>query len=354
MLLQSIEATRLALIDNPNAHWVIAFSGGKDSSAVIKIFLAAYRKLKNPNLKISLVYCDTGVENIVLDNYVKDVLRNLQFEFEAKKIPIRVAILEAPVFSRFFVRIIGRGYPPPTNNFRWCTKFLRIKPVTDFIDRQATDGTRAKAILVLGLRRNESQQRDRSLKNVRDVYWEKLRLGHSLVNVFTPIIEFSLEDVWDTIFFLDEPTSIVAAEIERIYRDASGECPVIKGPTAPPCSSGRFGCWTCTVVRKDKSNHELIKSGHSELRPFLEFRNWLAEFRNVPENRWPCRRSGQKGMGPFSLEARKNILSKVNHLETLSNRRIILPVERKAIEILWSLDHIPRVNFRSLAAKFDI
>jgi DNA sulfur modification protein DndC len=225
MLLQSIEATRLALIDNPNAHWVIGFSGGKDSSAVIKIFLAAYRKLKNPSLKISLVYCDTGVENIVLDNYVKGVLRNLQFEFEAKKIPIRVTLLEAPVFSRFFVRIIGRGYPPPT------------------IDRQATDRTRAKAILVLGLRRNESQQRDRSLKNVRDVYWEKLRLGHCLVDVFTPIIEFSLEDVWDTIFFLDEPTSIVAAEIERIYRGASGPSRVLRGPrtTATQTESGSSG-----------------------------------------------------------------------------------------------------------------
>jgi DNA sulfur modification protein DndC len=354
MLLQSIQATRLALVDNPSAHWVLGFSGGKDSSAVLKIFPAAYRKVKNPNLKVSLVYCDTGVENIVLDDYVKDVLKNLRSEFKIQKIPVQISLLEAPVFSRFFVRIIGRGYPPPTNNFRWCTKFLRIKPVTDFIEHQANDGAREKAVLVLGLRRNESQQRDRSLKSVRDIYWQKLRFGHSLVDVFTPIIDFGLEDVWDTIFFLDEPKSIVPAEIERIYRGASGECPIIKGPAAPPCASGRFGCWTCTVVRRDKSNQELIKNGHHELEPFLEFRNWLAEFRNVPENRWPRRRSGQTGLGPFYLEARKKILAKVNHLEVVSNRRILLQAERQAIEILWSLDHLPRVSFRSLAAKLDI
>jgi hypothetical protein len=59
-------------------------------------------------------------------------------------------------------------------------------------------------------------------------------------------------------------------------------------------------------------------------------------------------------MGPFYLEARKKILAKVNHLEVLSNRQVLLRAERQAIEILWSLDHIPRVSFRSLAARLDI
>src|SRR6476620_9670583 len=134
-------------------------------------------------------------------------------------------------------------------------------------------------------------------------------------DLFLPIVSLSVGEVWDAIFWLDAPTSLNPNVLERLYRGASGECPIIKSPQAPPCASGRFGCWTCTVVRKDKSARELIRSGHSELKPFLAFRNWLSEFRNDPSNRWATKRSGQKGLGPFTISARKKILVKVDELE---------------------------------------
>ena len=70
-LLDSIDATREALKSRPDAHWIVAFSGGKDSTAVLKIFTAAYKTLKDRRAKVSIIYCDTGVENILLDRYVK-------------------------------------------------------------------------------------------------------------------------------------------------------------------------------------------------------------------------------------------------------------------------------------------
>ncbi|MBR1089924.1 phosphoadenosine phosphosulfate reductase family protein [Bradyrhizobium manausense] len=334
--------TAEAIRARSTAHWIIAFSGGKDSSAALKIFLAAYRRTKVRLSRITLIYCDTGVENPVLDVYAKAFLQQAEQEFAQLELSIKIELLKAPIPDRFFVRIIGRGYPPPTNSFRWCTTGLRIKPVSEFIAKQNPDDT----VVVLGLRQSESRQRDRALALSANLYWQKQREGKGDYDLFLPIVEMSVPEVWDAIFGLSLPTALDRSALEALYRGASGECPVIKAPTAPPCASGRFGCWTCTVVRKDKSASELIKSGHSQLKPFLAFRDWLAEFRNDPANRWKTRRNGSAGLGPFTIDARKEILKRVDSLEDLSGTTIIDTEERGVIASLWTMDHFARLAFR--------
>lgn len=333
-ILQAISDTKLAVSANLNAHWIIGFSGGKDSTALVKIFCSALRGLKELPKKIDIIYCDTGVENIVLDEYIKSLLTRMRREFTNSEYPISIRLLEPPIADRFFVKIIGRGYPPPTNNFRWCTKNLRIKPVSQFIKSAlSTD-----AIVCLGTRLAESEQRNRTIKRAGASIWQSQIEGGLKYQIFAPLINMSVSDVWDAIYMLQAPKSVSPVEIEHIYRDASGECPVIKAPQAAPCSSGRFGCWTCTVVRKDKSARLLIESGYGNLRPFLEFRDWLAEFRNDHSQRWPRRRNGSLGPGPFTLNARKQILDRIDGLEKQSERLIISNDERVEIERLWNLD----------------
>lgn len=340
-VLHAIDVCVEALERRADAHWVIAFSGGKDSSAVLKVFLSAYRRAKVRPNAATLIYCDTGVENPILDSYVKELLTKLRAEFEAAALPISVRILKAPVQDRFFVRLIGRGYPPPTNSFRWCTTGLRIRPVSQFIRGHRPENT----VLVLGLRRSESRQRDRSLQRSADLYWQKQREGVGEYDLFLPIVEMDVPEVWDAVFGLSEPDCLRPQPLEDLYRDASGECPVIKAPEAPPCASGRFGCWTCTVVRKDRSGAELIKSGYLELIPYFEFRRWLTEIRNDPVRRWPTRRSGQEGMGPFTIEARREILQRVDDLEFSTSTEILDAEERGLIASLWRIDDIPRLSF---------
>ena len=158
-ILRAIDATTEAVRARKDAHWVIAFSGGKDSSAALRIFMAALKRAKIRLAEVTVLYCDTGVENPVLDAYAKKFLRALDAEFIEAALPLKVRLLQAPVPDRFFVRIIGRGYPPPTNSFRWCTTGLRIKPVSEFIAKLNPSNT----VVVLGLRKSESRQRDRSL-----------------------------------------------------------------------------------------------------------------------------------------------------------------------------------------------
>ncbi|WP_371055314.1 phosphoadenosine phosphosulfate reductase family protein [Rhodosalinus sp. K401] len=327
------EACR-ALSENRERPWIIAFSGGKDSTAALKIMVAAARKLGQDAPTFDLIYCDTGVENPIVDSYVKSTLERLSQECSESEISLNVSLLRAPVQQRFFVKVIGRGYPTPTNSFRWCTKELRIKPVASFIREKLVDD----AIVVIGSRLDESEQRKRSMGGANASRWQKQREGKGEYDIYLPILDFTVSDVWDSIFAINKPESIDCRELEEIYWGASEECPIIRSPNESPCASGRFGCWTCTVVRRDHSAEQLIKSGRTELKPFLELRNWLAEFRNRHDMRWSQRRNGARFPGPFSLRGRRLILDRVRELESTINVPIIGPDELTEITRLWELD----------------
>lgn len=334
---EAIRETRLALRRNASAHWIIGFSGGKDSTALLKVFSSALRGLKSGPKKIDVIYCDTGVENPVLDSYVRALFARLESEFVSSDARFRTTVLRAPVRDRFFVKIIGRGYPPPTNAFRWCTKSLRINPVAKFIGEAA----KKDAIVALGMRRAESQQRDRSLLRGGGQIWQAQIESGRRYRLFLPILGLDVEDVWGAVFSLTEPKAIDADALAKLYRGASGECPIIKAPDAPPCASGRFGCWTCTVVRKDRSATSLIESGYQWLEPYLEFRNWLVTIRNDKLRRWPFRRRGAIAMGPFTLAARREILNQLENLERTVGACLLSSDERVEILRLWKLDEEP-------------
>jgi DNA sulfur modification protein DndC len=332
--MKAIDRTREALEEHAGAHWIIGFSGGKDSTALLKVFASAARQARKLPAVIDVIYCDTGVENPVLDAYVKALFARLTDEFARTNVPFRTTILKAPLKNRFFVKLIGRGYPPPTNSFRWCTKNLRIRPVAAFIKNAA----RGRAIVALGIRRAESQQRDRSLMRSGDDVWQMQIEGGRQYRLFLPILDLDVYEVWDTVFALPYPGSIDPNALAVLYRGAAGECPIIKAPHAPPCSSGRFGCWTCTVVRKDRSSESLVEAGHRHLLPYLEFRNWLASVRNDDWRRWPVRRNGTLGLGPFTLRARSEIRDKLRQLESAVGVVLLPREEDEEIERLWAMD----------------
>lgn len=331
----AIHSTRTALLENADSRWIVGFSGGKDSTALLKVVVAAAKGLRGGPSKIDIIYCDTGVENPALDAYVKTLLRRIDAEICGTRRRFRTVIVQAPLKDRFFVKLIGRGYPPPTNAFRWCTKNLRINPVSKFI----AEAAESDAVVSLGMRRNESRQRDRSLNRLGDGPWQRQIEGKLHYRLFLPLLSFDIEEVWESIFELKEPRAVEAHELAALYRGASGECPIIKSPDAPPCASGRFGCWTCTVVRKDRSSERLIEAGHTDLTPYLEFRNWLVQNRNDPSRRWPKRRNGSEGLGPFNLAARAEILRRLEQLEQFTGRRLLPLEEREEIARLWKEDY---------------
>lgn len=312
----------------------LAYSGGKDSSAVIKLVSTALKQSRTLRRDLKVVYCDTGVENPVVSAFVMRTLKSLSEEFASIGLHDCIKILRPEVHQRFFVRVIGRGYPPPTQFFRWCTKDLRIRPVQKFI-RNAGDN----ALVILGTRRGESAQRDRMLRrSVDGPFIQKQTDGGISTSIYSPIVDLDLENVWSVLTELPFPQSIDINALAAIYRDGGGECPVVRDTNDKPCASARFGCWTCTVVRRDKSAEKLIEAGHSHLQPYHVFRRWLSEIRNDAETRCTKRRNGTDGMGPFTLRARKMILDHLRDLESAVNCQIIDAKEEAEIERLWKAD----------------
>lgn len=316
-----------------NTPWFIGYSGGKDSSALLTLVINALYGLNKYSREVTAIYCDTGVENPIITDYVYKTFESLEKECSQLKIPIRFTIVKPEVKDRFFVKVIGKGYPTPTNIFRWCTKSLRINPVKKVIDKNL------KAIILLGVREGESVERDRTISKHKlneDFYLKQNTSTEKII--FAPIINYSIKDVWSTIKFKTFPKSINHDIIGKLYKDAGSECPVYKESKGTPCGKGRFGCWTCTVVRKDKSVEKMIENGYDSLLPLFNFRNWLAEFRDNQDFRCKYRRNGQKGLGPITLEGRKIILGKILALEKEIGYKILDAQELSLINHHWSTD----------------
>ncbi|GAB2687079.1 hypothetical protein GCM10027037_06520 [Mucilaginibacter koreensis] len=315
--------------------WYIGYSGGKDSSALLKLVFCGLKEVNLPKKNINVIYCDTGVEIPVLSKYVAKTLNAFQLEADKFNLPFTVKIAKPVIQDTYFSKVIGRGYPPPSNKFRWCTDRLRIKPIQAIIKAHAQE---AHTIL-LGVRKGESSKRNHTIDKHKtgDEFFLKQK-GNAKSLIFTPIINYDITDVWNTLIYNVYPHSIDVKELSKIYKNASAECPIIKDPKDSPCGKGRFGCWTCTVVKEDKAVTNLVKQGYVDLKPLLDFRNWLSFVRNLPEYRCKTRRNGLVGLGPFTLKARSEILDRLLKTEILSGTSLITTEEIYYIRTLWNAD----------------
>ena len=136
-----------------------------------------------------------------------------------------------------------------------------------------------------------------------------------------------------------------------LYKDAaSGECPVIHDPTKQTCAGSRFGCWTCTVVEVDSSLREMIGSGRDSydtesLKLLADFRDKLRKERDLPENRVHGRnrrgvtlvkRDGSVGTGSYTMEYRKELLSRLRLMQERLSDILITPEEENRITQIWA------------------
>lgn len=336
---RAAEAVRLIRTEyqRNDMPWYLGYSGGKDSSAVLKLTFQALLKLRRPSKPISVLYCDTGVEIPILRAFVRLTFRRLARESRRAGLPLRFATVSPCLNDRFFVKVIGRGYPTPTNKFRWCTDRLRIRP----IERALASRSQSERVVLLGVRRGESAARDKTISKYAvpgQIYLRQA--GQPNTAILSPILDFDTDEVWSTLSHPAPPRGIDAHALATLYRIASGECPLIREPQSSPCGKGRFGCWTCTVVSRDRAVENLVQAeGFEYMRHLLLFRNWLAQIRDDPAYRMPRRRNGNKGLGPFTLEARKLILARLLATQARTPWRLITSVELRAIRALWRLDY---------------
>jgi DNA sulfur modification protein DndC len=328
--------------------WIIGFSGGKDSTVVAHLVfemllsLAPYQRLRH----IHIVANDTLVESPLVVSHIGDVQGEMRAAASHFNLPVTIATTTPELDGSFWVNVIGKGYPSPNRTFRWCTDRMKIRPTSDYIHREASKS--GQVILLLGVRRSESATRAGVVARYDN--GQRLNAHNDLPNclVYRPIVELSTEDVWEFLGLARPPWGGSHARLISLYRNAQGgECPVVTQKSdVPSCgtSSSRFGCWTCTVVEKDRSLEGFVEAGFTEFGPLIEFRDWLVAIRNKPELRSARRRSGAYTVtgtgtfvpGPFTLEARTMILERLRQLEQRVGRSLISDAEIERIRALWA------------------
>jgi DNA sulfur modification protein DndC len=343
---EQIEEVRAAIKDEyRQAHsrpWIIGFSGGKDSTLMLHLVVEALMELpwSERTRSVYVIANDTLVESPIVQSFVDETLTELGVAFADLDLPVRVVKTTPAVDHTFWVNLIGRGYPAPTRMFRWCTDRMKIRPTTSFIRNAVNES--GEVILLLGVRRLESTQRSKNAKR----YDNGSRLNpHNDIQgclVYRPILELSTDDVWEFLGENSPPWGGNYRRLFELYRNAAGgECPVVIDPdAAPSCGSSsiRFGCWTCTVVEKDRSFRAGIEKGFESLLPMADFRDWLLNFCYEPANRMPTRRNGMPGLGPLTFSARKAVLEKLQLLEKAVDTPLISQAEVVRIKEIWDDD----------------
>lgn len=142
-----------------HAHWGIAWSGGKDSSATLTLlmWMLDTGKLAKPE-SLTVFYADTRQELPPL------AVAAAQIMDELRERGVRVEVVMAPLDKRFMVYILGRGVPPPNNNtLRWCTRQIKIDPMEDAL-RARLDQVAGQILMITGVRQGESAVRDQRIE----------------------------------------------------------------------------------------------------------------------------------------------------------------------------------------------
>ncbi|EAT1951377.1 DNA phosphorothioation system sulfurtransferase DndC [Salmonella enterica subsp. enterica serovar Kentucky] len=265
--------------------WVIGYSGGKDSTAILQLVWQALSELALDNKahkQVHVISTDTLVENPIVALWVTRSLKQMERAVDEQKIPLIPHRLTPAVNDRFWVNLIGRGYPAPRYKFRWCTDRLKISPSNNFIKSVVQNN--GEAILVLGTRKAESTARATTMEvyenradNTRRAAGLSVNKELDRVWVYTPIADWSNDDVWQFLMQVKNPWGFKNQELLTMYQGATedGECTLVVDKSTPSCGDSRFGCYVCTMVGEDKSMSAMIQNDSEKewMYPLLALRN---------------------------------------------------------------------------------
>jgi DNA sulfur modification protein DndC len=362
--------------------WVVGYSGGKDSTAILQLVWLALSELEpEKRLKsVHIISTDTLVENPVVASWVTRSLQTMNRAAAEQGLPINAHRLTPNITDTFWVNLIGRGYPAPRPKFRWCTDRLKINPSNAFITNVVRKN--GEAILVLGTRKAESAARARNMAK-----YERMRVrdrlspnrNASLPNclIFTPIEDWSNDDVWLFLMQVDNPWGYNNKDLLTMYQGASadGECPLVVDTSTPSCGDSRFGCWVCTLVEKDKSMQAMIQNDEEKewMLPLLRLRDeldvqddrHLRDFRRMRGNVQLFR--DRPVHGPYVQSAREKWLRRVleaqswvrrNGPENMRDLELISLRELHEIRRIWVVekhefeDSLPRIYEEATGQPF--
>lgn len=338
-------------------RWCVAYSGGKDSSAVLTVvaYLIAAGEIERPEL-LAVRYADTRMELPPLQSAAMAMLDRFRVEGWNSQ-----AVLPA-MDDRFFVYMFGRGVPPPSNTFRWCTAQLKIEPMAAALD-DLGDG---RTLMLTGVRIGESAARDDSIaaacsrdgaecgqgwmhgvdgQNDINRYFVT---GPGSIDTLAPILHWRVCHVWDWLCNTHNECPDHGYQTEAIAEVYGGEGDHERLVEL----SARTGCVACNLASRDVALDRLIRRPRwkylAPLKRLRELYAWLKR----PENR--LRKDGSETkadgslvsnpnrLGPLTMPARRRGTS-----EVLAIQQEICDAARKQGEpdyVLIDDDELLRIN----------
>lgn len=341
--------------------WVVGYSGGKDSTAVLQLIwlaldaLPAHRRTKT----VHVISTDTLVENPVVAAWVNRSHDVMGEAARTRGLPLEPHRLTPAISDTFWVNLIGRGYPAPRPRFRWCTSRMKINPSDAFISGLVKQN--GEAIVVLGTRKAESSIRSaRMTVDERSRIRERLDPHATMPNsfVYAPIADWSNDDVWLFLMQIANPWGYTNKALLNLYQGASpdAECPVVLDTSTPSCGDSRFGCWVCTMVSKDRSMTAMIQNDEEKewMAPLLQLRDALAEpdrdkrdFRRMSGNvqlfydrpiPGPYTQAAREAWLKQLLEAQERVRSHPAAPEEARNVELITLAELQEIRRIWVIE----------------
>ncbi len=343
-----------------NRPWILGFSGGKDSTCMVQLIWNAISDLpkEKRQKKIHIISSDTLVESPKIVEQITNTLDNMEKAAKEQDLPISTNLVRPLIKDSFWVCLLGLGYPAPSNTFRWCTDRLKIRNADRFVTEKVSEY--GEVIVVLGTRKDESGSRAQ-LMNLYEIKGSYLSHHSKFAQtyVYTPLRKFITEDVWNYLLQNKNPWGGNNRDLLALYQNAdAAECPLVVDTSTPSCGNSRFGCWTCTVVEKDKSMENLIDSGEDWMQPLLELRQELKDTQD-PEKKLEIRdfkrRSGKVTFytdgtekitpGPYKISFRKQFLKKLLLAQNSVRKNgpdpkmyLILEEELHEIQRIWRME----------------
>jgi len=301
-------------------HWAISFSGGKDSSATLAIiiYLIEAGLIPKPET-LTVLYADTGLEMLPLQHTAMQILAEVQ------RRGYRVRIVRPKMDKRFFVYMFGRGVPPPSNTFRWCTGALKIEPMMTAL-KELREETGEKFLSMIGVRIGESAARDQRIAIAcgKDAecgqgYYQETTPA-SVADVMAPIVHWRVCHVWDLLQGFGPAHGLPTEPIASIYGQG----------TDMEEAAARTGCTECNLASRDIALDRILHLPEWQyLQPLKRLRPLYAELRK------PARRlrktepeynvegklvSNLHRLGPMLMETRKYGLGEVLKIQEEINR----------------------------------
>ena len=295
----------------------IAYSGGKDSTAVVT---AIAHMIEAGDLPIKpqdvhILFADTRLELPPLHINALKLLNQLG------DCGFNTEVVQAEIDHRFLVYILGRGVPPPSNTFRWCTQKIKVNPMMKALDGLRDNLGEGKRLLMLtGVRQGESAIRDQRIST--SCSKSKSECGQGwlqnetapLTDTYAPILHWRLCHVWDWLM-VEAPALGYSTEM---VADAYG------GDNALEMAA-RTGCMGCPLASHDLALDYVLSTKYwSYLKPISRLRDLYGEWRSFANRHQKndySRRQSQKG--PLTLEARLKGLENVLAIQNEINESAI-------------------------------